>query len=54
MAICARHIMASGALPPAFPAVRIEGDLYWDGGICSNTPVEAIFDETRYDVAAAG
>jgi NTE family protein len=40
-----RHIMASGALPPAFPAVRIGGDLYWDGGILSNTPVEAVFDD---------
>jgi NTE family protein len=37
--------MASGALPPAFPAVRIDGDLYWDGGILSNTPVEAVFDD---------
>ena len=40
-----KHVMASGALPPAFPAVRIDGDLYWDGGIVSNTPVEAIFDD---------
>jgi NTE family protein len=40
-----KHIMASGALPPAFPAVRIDGELYWDGGILSNTPTEAIFDE---------
>jgi NTE family protein len=39
------HIMASGALPPAFPAVRIDGELYWDGGILSNTPVEAVFDD---------
>ena len=39
------HVMASGALPPAFPAVRIEGELYWDGGILSNTPTEAIFDD---------
>jgi NTE family protein len=39
------HVMASGALPPAFPAVRIEGELYWDGGILSNTPVEAVFDD---------
>jgi NTE family protein len=45
MPLTARHVMASGALPPAFPAVRIEGDLYWDGGILSNTPVEAIFDD---------
>ena len=40
-----RHIMASGALPPAFPPVRIGGDLYWDGGVLSNTPVEAVFDD---------
>jgi NTE family protein len=41
------HILASGALPPAFPAVRIDGRLYWDGGILSNTPVEAVFDDRR-------
>jgi NTE family protein len=40
-----KHIMASGALPPAFPAIRIDGELYWDGGILSNTPTEAIFDD---------
>ena len=40
-----RHVMASGALPPAFPPVRIGGDLYWDGGVLSNTPVEAVFDD---------
>ena len=39
------HIMASGALPPAFPAVRIDGEPYWDGGIFSNTPVEAVLDD---------
>jgi NTE family protein len=33
-----RHIMASGALPPGFPAVEIEGEHYWDGGLVSNTP----------------
>ena len=33
------HVMASGALPPAFPAIRMEGDTYWDGGIYSNTPI---------------
>src|SRR3954464_1237386 len=38
-------VMASGALPPAFPAGRIDGELYWDGGILSNTPTEAIFDD---------
>lgn len=41
----AEHILASGALPPAFPPVRIGGDLFWDGGILSNTPVEAVFDD---------
>jgi NTE family protein len=40
-----RHVMASGALPPAFPAIRIDGDLYWDGGVLSNTPLEAVFDD---------
>lgn len=40
-----RHIMASGALPPAFPAVRINGELYWDGGILSNTPTEVVLDD---------
>ncbi|MSU88456.1 patatin-like phospholipase family protein [Rhodobacteraceae bacterium 2CG4] len=39
------HILASGALPPAFPAVRIDGKLYWDGGILSNTPTEVVFDD---------
>jgi NTE family protein len=45
MKLTVNHIMASGALPPAFPAVRIDGDLYWDGGILSNTPAECIFDD---------
>jgi NTE family protein len=44
-AMTVEHVMASGALPPAFPAVRIDGELYWDGGILSNTPTEAIFDD---------
>ena len=39
------HILASGALPPAFPAVRIDGELYWDGGILSNTPTEVVFED---------
>ena len=45
MELTASHIMASGALPPAFPAVRIDGELYWDGGILSNTPAERIFED---------
>jgi NTE family protein len=39
------HVMASGALPPAFPAVRIDGEPFWDGGIYSNTPIEAVLDD---------
>jgi NTE family protein len=39
------HVLASGALPPAFAAVRIDGDPYWDGGIYSNTPIEAVLDD---------
>lgn len=39
------HVMASRALPPAFRAVRIEGEPYWDGGIYSNTPIEAVLDD---------
>lgn len=39
------EIMASGAIPPAFPAVRIDGEAYWDGGIYSNTPIEAVLDD---------
>ena len=34
------HVMASGALPPGFPAVEIEGEHYWDGGLVSNTPLQ--------------
>ena len=45
MELAPDHVMASGALPPAFPAVRIDGELYWDGGILSNTPTERIFDD---------
>ncbi|GEQ97993.1 patatin [Iodidimonas gelatinilytica] len=43
--LTADHIMASGALPPAFPAIEIDGDHYWDGGIYSNSPIEAVFDD---------
>jgi NTE family protein len=38
------HIMASGALPPGFPAVQVEGEYYWDGGIASNTPLDYVLD----------
>jgi len=38
------HIMASGALPPGFPPVEIDGKLYWDGGLFSNTPLQYMVD----------
>jgi NTE family protein len=44
MRIRAEHVMASGALPPAFPSVEIDGEHYWDGGLCSNTPLEYVLD----------
>lgn len=36
------HIMASGALPPGFPAVEVDGEFYWDGGVVSNTPLSQV------------
>jgi NTE family protein len=39
------HIMASGALPPGFPSVVIDGEHFWDGGIASNTPLDYVLDE---------
>lgn len=44
MKLRAEHIMASGALPPGFPAVEIDGELYWDGGLVSNTPLQYVLD----------
>jgi NTE family protein len=45
------HIMASGALPPGFPSVVIEGEHFWDGGIASNTPLDYVLDaETGNDL----
>jgi NTE family protein len=43
--LTAKHIMASGALPPGFPPVEIDGDIYWDGGIYSNTPMDVVLDD---------
>ena len=45
MTITDDHLLASGAVPPGFPAIRIDGDPYWDGGLYSNTPVEVVFDD---------
>jgi NTE family protein len=39
------HVRASGALPPGFPPVRVDGELYWDGGLYSNTPLESVLAE---------
>lgn len=38
------HVMASGALPPGFPPIEIDGRLYWDGGLLSNTPLEYVME----------
>ncbi len=47
------HVIASGALPPAFPAVEIDGEHYWDGGVVSNTPLQYVLsDAPRADTLA--
>jgi NTE family protein len=52
-AIAPEHVMASGSLPPGFPAVEIEGEYYWDGGLISNTPLQWVVDsEPRRDTLA--
>jgi NTE family protein len=43
--ITAKHVMASGALPPAFPSIEIDGEEYWDGGLVSNTPITYVWDQ---------
>ena len=44
-----RHVMASGALPPGFPPVEIDGKWYWDGGLVSNTPLQYVLDQPDTD-----
>ncbi|MGZ9810739.1 DUF3734 domain-containing protein [Pseudoroseicyclus sp. H15] len=44
-----RHIMASGALPPGFPPVEIDGRFYWDGGLVSNTPLQYVMEQAEGD-----
>jgi len=39
------HVMASGALPPVLPMVKIGTDHFWDGGIVSNTPLQHLLEE---------
>ncbi|MCC0065025.1 MAG: patatin-like phospholipase family protein [Defluviimonas sp.] len=49
MRLDARHIMASGALPPGFPPVEIDGRFYWDGGLVSNTPLQYVMESAGTD-----
>jgi len=47
------HVMASGSLPPGFPATEIEGEYYWDGGLLSNTPLKWVVEaDPRQDTLA--
>jgi NTE family protein len=47
------HVMASGALPPGFPAIEVDGEYYWDGGLISNTPLHwVVQNEPRMDTLA--
>ncbi|MCC6718119.1 MAG: DUF3734 domain-containing protein [Acetobacteraceae bacterium] len=51
--ILPEHVMASGALPPGFPGIEIEGELYWDGGLVSNTPLQYVLqNEPHRDTLA--
>ena len=47
--INADHILASGALPPGFPPIKIDGEYYWDGGLVSNTPLNHVIDNASPD-----
>ena len=47
----AEHFMASGALPPAFAPVEIDGEYYWDGGIVSNTPLAYVLEQLPHEDA---
>lgn len=47
------HVMASGSLPPGFPAVEVDGEHYWDGGLISNTPLQWVAEQSeRQDTLA--
>ncbi|WP_447762244.1 patatin-like phospholipase family protein [Sphingopyxis panaciterrae] len=48
--IDARHILASGALPPGLPPIEIDGCWYWDGGLVSNTPLEHVVEAANEDM----
>ncbi len=49
MRIGPEHVMASGALPPGFPPIWIDGEAYWDGGLVSNTPLEFVLDDSEHE-----
>lgn len=49
MDLAPEHIMASGALPPGFPPVVINGEAYWDGGLVSNTPLQYVLEQDEPD-----
>ncbi|ALP66425.1 patatin-like phospholipase family protein [Paraburkholderia caribensis] len=48
MRLTPEHFMASGALPPGFPAVEIDGEYYWDGGLVSNTPLTEVLRDSDH------
>ena len=48
MRLAPEHFMASGALPPGFPAVEIDGEYYWDGGLVSNTPLTEVLRDAEH------
>jgi NTE family protein len=51
--ICVEHVIASGSLPPGFPATEIQGEHYWDGGLVSNTPLQWVLStKPRQDTLA--
>jgi NTE family protein len=51
--IAPTHVIASGSLPPGFPATEIDGEYYWDGGLVSNTPLQWVLDSRpRQDTLA--
>jgi len=53
MNLIPEHFMASGALPPGFPAIEIDGQFYWDGGLVSNTPLSEVLQTSpRRDTLA--
>ena len=49
IAPCADHVLASAALPPAFPAIGVGTELYWDGGLSSNTPIADLAEDLTAD-----